>query len=145
MLNLGNLLVNMIYEAQVRTAGGLNRPTGHSSSEHRRQWARAKWAHCQFARLPTTETESGQSTGDWIRQLYDKWSELRAKQCLSSTGTPNCDPRSSDNAGDERDSNNLSRRRTPGRQSQRRVILGRFARKLSLSCNYCFSCFNFFR
>ncbi|KAA0199320.1 Arf-GAP with coiled-coil ANK repeat and PH domain-containing protein 2 [Fasciolopsis buskii] len=123
MLNLGNLLVNMIYEAQVRTAGGLNRPTGHSSSEHRRQWARAKWAHCQFARLPTTETESGQSTGDWIRQLYDKWSELRAKQCLSSTGTPNCDPRSSDNAGDERDSNNLSRRRTPGRQSQRRVIL----------------------
>ncbi|TPP60100.1 Arf-GAP with coiled-coil ANK repeat and PH domain-containing protein 2 [Fasciola gigantica] len=127
MLNLGNRLVNMIYEAQIRRSNGLTRPTVHSSSEHRRQWARAKWAHCQFARLPTTETESGRSAGDWIRHLYDTWSELRIKQCLSSTNTPTCDPRVSVHELNSLESNDLSRRRTTTRKSQRRAILSKFA------------------
>uniref|UniRef100_A0A183BEQ6 Arf-GAP domain-containing protein n=1 Tax=Echinostoma caproni TaxID=27848 RepID=A0A183BEQ6_9TREM len=128
MLNLGNRLVNMIYEADMRRdSSGLSRPTAHSSSEHRRQWARAKWAQCQFARLPAAETDLENMTSDWIRQLYNTWCELREQhqQHLSSTGTPSPGPRAHSKLDHVLEVNDFSKRRTATRQSHRRAILSK--------------------
>ncbi|CAL8087136.1 unnamed protein product [Calicophoron daubneyi] len=87
MLNLGNNIVNQIYEAnlsqhQIR----IRRPTGKSSSEQRRVWAKAKWAQCHFVRQPLGSgggDESGFDSG-WIYQLYDSW--LARRKRLERTG-----------------------------------------------------------
>ncbi|KAG5445845.1 Arf-GAP with coiled-coil, ANK repeat and PH domain-containing protein 2 [Clonorchis sinensis] len=78
MLNLGNNLVNRIYEANLpKDPTRIPRPDIHSSSDERQHWARAKWAQCQFVRHLLARFPDGTKTSAWVYELFDYWSELR--------------------------------------------------------------------
>ncbi|KAF7258448.1 hypothetical protein EG68_04300 [Paragonimus skrjabini miyazakii] len=80
MLNLGNRLVNKVYEGNLdKCRTQIGRPNSTSSSEHRRRWARAKWAQCQFVRVPLFDSCADRTTdtSHWVYDLYEHWLELR--------------------------------------------------------------------
>ncbi|CAH8629525.1 unnamed protein product [Dicrocoelium dendriticum] len=81
MLNLGNKLVNRVYEANTARLGSpICRPTTNSSGEERRRWARAKWAQCQFVKKLLVDSPGGANEfSTWICDLYQSWSEMRER------------------------------------------------------------------
>lgn len=74
MLNLGNRLVNQIYEANLFMYPHLKRPTLHSSIDKRLEWIRNKWASCRFAYLPLVYAKD---MIEWLKHLYENWLYMR--------------------------------------------------------------------
>lgn len=89
MLNLGNRLVNEVYECKLSECHSpcLRRPTAVSSMDERRLWARAKWSQCQFARLPLLPNPAGDECR-WVKELYQSWLQMRRRRSTTPTQSP---------------------------------------------------------
>lgn len=80
MINLGNRLVNELYESNWPAfSKDYPRISATCTSEKRRYWIRAKYVNCSFSRLPLGNLGSSKQSDSfhWLRKLYSDWIEMK--------------------------------------------------------------------